>query len=717
MGSSVTLNTYKSWQNIKIETAGFGLEDGVTAAGLRFTYTCDSLLLDNMYNISSKPPLSLDGLEIIENSDTVEATDQSAFESGYVFELLDEVDGRDNVVHMVSDPANSGGLISTSNYQGAKLTLSMDNTYTGEGVDYLGLYMKNTNIYCDQLKLEVLNSAGTSLGSVLKRMATTNDWVYYRVDLAAMGLTEESLDKIAAVRIFVNWNNQTTTATNPKLGEVYLDNVSFGSYVADSEDLFDHIASVQNVEWWWSGNNYYDNAGWLMNQNEDGGYFEIYRVKDKTTTDTGYSPRRQYLYFDAPITLTEDMAVSITANNTYMGTGTKISLLGDDGKKYGYLELNQTGLHTYKKSITDFVLLNADTHMTKTATPIDISSVKIVGAIFHNDFFNGDTTQDGSLVMDNFTIKAPTSLAGLDFIANAESVTHNNLSAFESGYVFEVLGEVDGRDKVVHMVADPATNGSLLSTSNTYQGFTATLSTGNTYSGAGVDYVGLYMKNTNIYCDNLYIEVLDGAGTKIGSVYKRMATTNDWSYYRIDVASLGIAQEKLANIAAVRVSVNWSNQKTDAANPKLGEVYIDNISFGSYVDDSSDLFDHIASLQNVEWWWSGNNYYDNAGWLMNQNEDGGYFEIYRVKDKTSSSTGYSPRRQYLYFDAPISLSETQIISITANNNYMGTGTKISLIGDDGNKYGYLELNQTGLHTYQVSVGEIVLLNADTHTVS
>ena len=205
--------------------------------------------------------------------------------------------------------------------------------------------------------------------------------------LFALGLTEEEMESVATVKVFVNWSKQYTGAAAPVVGEVYIDNLSFGAYVDDSTDLFDHAASLQNVEWWWSGNNYYDNAGWLMEEDEAGSsYFKIYRVKDKTSTSTGYNPRRQYLYFDEPIALNENFVVSVTATNDNMGTGSKISLLGDDGNKYGYLLIDKTGTNTYEISVSDIVLLNADTTMTKSETPLDISAVKIKGVILHNDF-------------------------------------------------------------------------------------------------------------------------------------------------------------------------------------------------------------------------------------------------------------------------------------------------------------------------------------------
>ncbi len=370
-----------------------------------------ALYIDNVKLTENNPEpthFELDGYDVIGNASSIEITNASSVESGFIFETLDTVDDRSNVIHMYSDPANGGGYINTSSsYLGALITIPANATFDATGVDFVELNLKNTNIYCDQLSVTFYDASGNKLGSIGKRMAMTNDWAYYRYDLATAGLTEEELSAIASISVQVNWSKQLTTAASPVVGEVYIDNLSFGSYVDESTDLFDHIASVQNVEWWWSGNNTYGGAGWLMEENADGNYsFKIYR---DTVIDTGagYTPRRQYLYFDEAITLDENFVVKLDAANTYMGTGTKISLLGDDGNKYGYLLVNQAGSNSYEMAITDFVLLNADTHMTKTETAIDVSAVKIIGAIFHNDYFGGDLTYEGSLVMDNFRICAP----------------------------------------------------------------------------------------------------------------------------------------------------------------------------------------------------------------------------------------------------------------------------------------------------------------------
>ncbi len=644
----------------------------------------------------------------------------TSVQDGFICEVMPATqDGRTNVMHWYSDPNNGSGTTSswpgdTTVYFTKNVIPANHDGYDAADYDYLEFTMKNTGNYV-AFSFGFYDASGAALGSSNGeyRVSLEEEWSTYRIDLTSAGLTADEIAKISSISMGWNWQYQNVNGTETKkVADIYIDNMGFRSYPEECTDYLDMVGLIRNSEWWWGGHNTYPDAGWLYQSDvtvDSDNAFMFYR--GPKSKGMGYSPRILYAYFAEPISVQDDWMISLDVINENFAKNSRLEIVGSDGKAYTCFTFSGTDSYSLEALVSSLA--------TSDGVVFDTANVKIKGLKYHTNY-NPDTTvvseQNGYLVLDNLSIAPPpvvpeVHLDGFDIIGNSTSVI-TNANAVEKGFVFETLDSVDGRNHVLHMFSDPANGGGYTSTSN-YLGAAFTLSTDIIYKAEGVDYIELNMKNSNIYCDQLYIEVLDSAGTKLGSTYKRMATSNDWSYYRFNLDLLGLTEEELNSIAVVKVMVNWSKQLTSAVSPVAGEVFIDNLSFGSYVDESTDLFDHIASLQNVEWWWSGNNYYDNAGWLMGENEDGGYFQIYRVKDKTSTSTGYSPRRQYLYFDAPITLNENFVVSIDAVNTNMKTTSKISLIGDDGKKYGYLLLNQEGEYSYEMAITDFYQLNADT----
>lgn len=685
-----------------------------------------------MFQLSGDEALWLDNLKACDPlkdffSASTGLIGPSSVQDGFICEIIPSTDdGHTNVMHWYSDPANGSGT--TSAWPG-ETTLSINKDvllanhsgYDASEFDYLEFTMKNTGNYV-AFTFSFKDAAGAVLGSSNGeyRVSLEEDWSTYRIDLASAGLTTDEIAQIQSVTMGWNWQYQNVNGSeSKKVADIYIDNMGFCCYPEDTEDKLDMIGLIRNSEWWWGGHNTYPGAGWLYQSDvtvDSDKAFMFYRSAD--TKGMGYSPRILYSYFAEPISVQSDWIISIDVINENFAKNSRLEFVGSDGKAYTCFTFSGTGSYSLEAGVSALV--------TSDGVAFDPNNVTIKGIKYHTNY-NPDSTVSssagGHLVLDNLRIAPPAvmpvvSLDGIDIIGNSSSVVISNASAFESGYVFEVLDSIDGRDHVVHIYSDPANGGGYVNTSSYYAGAVMTLSSDNIYQADGVDFIELNLKNSNIYCDQLKIDVLDSAGTTLGTMYKRMATSNDWSYYRFNLDLLGLTEDELASIAVVKISVNWSKQLTTASAPVAGEVYIDNVSFGSYVDSSKDLFDHIASIQNVEWWWSGNNYYDNAGWLMEENEEGSFFRIYRVKDKTSTSSGYSPRRQYLYFDAPIALNENFVVSIDAANINMKTTSKISLIGDDGKKYGYLLLNQEGEASYEIPISDFYQLNADTHmTVS
>lgn len=642
-------------------------------------------------------------------------------QDGFICEVIPETDdGRTNVMHWFSDPNNGSGTTSawpgeTKVFTVKDLNFVNHSGYSGD-YDYLEFTIKNTGNYV-AFSFSFLDESGAVLGSSNGeyRVSLEEEWSTYRLDLASAGLTADEVAKISSVAMGWNWQYQNVNGTETKkVADIYIDNMGFCSYPEENTDYLDQIGLIRNSEWWWGGHNSYPDAGWLYQSDvtvDSDNAFMFYRGPE--SKNMGYSPRILYAYFAEPITVQSDWKISLDVINENFAKNSRLEIVGSDNKVYTCFTFSGTG--TYKLDALVSSLQTSD------GVAFDPQTVTIKGLKYHTNY-NPDSTvkpaENGYLVLDNLTIAAPPvvpeyHLDGLDIIENS-TASFSNSAAVDKAFVFETLDSIDGRENVVHMYADPANGGGYVSTGSYYAGAVLTLSDANVYRADGVDFIELNLKNTNIYCDQLYIEVLDSAGTVLGKIYKRMATTNDWSYYRFDLALLTLTEEELNSVACIKVLVNWSKQLTSAAAPVAGEVYIDNLTFGSYVDDSNDLFDHIASVQNVEWWWSGNNTYGGAGWLMEENDDGNYnFKIYR-DTVVDSGAGYSPRRQYLYFDSPLTLNENSVFSIDATNSYMGTGSKISFLGDDGNKYGYLLMNQAGPYHYELPVSQMYLLNADTH---
>lgn len=629
-------------------------------------------------------PAKLDGLDIIGVAESVVKTKEGAFESAFVFETLDSADGHDNVIRMYSDPANGGGHVdTTTNYFGAKIYLPADTEYDISGVDYIAFKLKTADIYCDSYFVTVSDAAGNTLGTTSKRLAMTSDWSSYRLDLATLGLTEEELSAIASITITANWSKQQTTAASPVVGELCIDDLTFGSYAEDSEDMFDHIASIQNVEWWWSGNNTYGGAGWLLDEDADGNStFTIYRGT-VTNSGAGYTPRRQYLYFDSPVTIDANTVISIEAANTYMGTASKISFLGSDGNKYGYLKLDKTGSYKYSINATDLKLLNADTHMTESATLIDVSAVKIIGVIMHNDFFNGDKTYEGTLVVDNFKFGvAPNCME--DHLATSPGVRRPT-SGIEDGYVIEILDSYDGYENVFHVNSDPnnggGTNGSWPDQPSYYVG-----ESGVNYSADQYDYYEFTFKGTNHYSD-ISVSFYDANNTVLGSVSGLRLSHKDsgWMTFRIGLAEAGLTAEEVKLVRRVSFHFNWQYQDVTLTHLLEADLYWRDCGFGCNDEESTNLVDQIDNIRNSDYWYGGYNNYPGAGWYFDEN---GALTFYRSTN--TSGMGSENRTMFVYFQNPLTLKKGERISIDVLNTNFPNTSKVQLLTYDHLSSGFKE---------------------------
>ena len=664
------------------------------------------LVLDNLTIQAPEviPVIDLDGYELIDNATSVELNVPTLVESNFVFEVLDTFEGRTNVVHLYGDPANGGGVTAKGTYIGMILKLSDEVIFNGENADFIEFSLKNTKIYCDSTYVTIYDAAGNKLAESYVRNATSNDWSDYRIDLTKLGLTQEEIATIATINFRMNWSNQWIDHATPVAGEVYVDDLRFGSYVDESVDLFDHIANFNNTEWWWSGNNYYDNAGWQFNMDASGStYYEIYRVKDKTSTSTGYSPRRQYLYFDTPITLAPNDVVRIDATNTNMGTGTKISLIGDDGNKYGYLMLNQSGAMTYEIAVSDIMLLNADTTMTVSTTPIDVTSVKIIGAIFHDDFFKGDATQDGSIVMDNFFIGEPEPPVNSmeDHLHDSPGVVRP-ASGIESGYVIELMDSYDGYENVLHVNSDPNNGGGTTTNWPAQPGYYVA-APADIYTDSDYDYYEFTFKGTGHYSD-ISVTFYDEAGTSLGSVsgFRMSHKDSDWMTFRVDVTTAGLTADEIKLVRKVVFGFNWQYQNVSGTALLEADLYFANCGFGSNDEQSDDLIDQIHLIRNSDYWYGGYNNYPGCGWYFNDN---GAYVIYRSAE--TNGLGYNPRTNYHYFKTPVSLESDWIISMDVVNTNFREGSYVDLIGSNNKTYKLGTIGTSDTYKLEVAVSDLV----------
>lgn len=670
------------WYHASLDVASLTVPAGFDATQIiriYLTFTAgQKVYIDNMKLIPPPEPYVFDGLDIIGAAESVTISNADLVESGFVFETLEAVDGHSNVIHMYSDPANGGGYASTSNYYlGANIKLPTDADYEISGIDYIELKMKSTNLYADNYHIAILNANGSVLGSTYKRMAMTSDWASYRLDLNTLGVTAEELATIASIQIKANWSKQVAGVDTSVVGELYLDDLTFGCYVDDSTDMFDHIASIQNVEWWWSGNNTYGGVGWLLGEDAEGNAaFTLYR-KTETNAGAGYTPRRQYLYFDSPMTITADTLISIDVTNTYMGTSSKISFLGSDGKKYGYLKLDKTGTNHYSIDASDLKLLNSDTHMTESATMIDVSAVTIIGVIMHNDFFNGDKTYEGTLVMDNFVFGIKSNPLD-DMMAGYTSF--KKPTAVEEGFVCEILDETDdGYANVVHWYSDPS-NGSGTKSNAPGATYVYISDVPSYVDTTAYDYLEFTYKHVGTHHD-IALYFFDASGTLLGQTGTiRAAYGTGWATYRVDLDTVGLTAEEIKQISYFAIDgFSWKYQNVSATDKRVADMYVANVHFGCVSENTTDLIGQVTATTQGSYAAINNSGYG-VKLVNGTNDSVNSFTISRGAGQTSW-LNYT-----MTFNEGITVDSDWVFSVDFIWNNFHHDPTFQLVDSNGNKY-------------------------------
>ncbi len=208
LGTAVAVTSCNIYQNKKIATSGFAVEDGVTAAGLRFTYTCGSLLLDNMNAQGAKD------FDLIGTASSVEAV------GGDKLTMVVTTEGgnnSNNCAHVFTNPGT--GVWSG----GAKLIY--DEPLDLSENHYLRFDLKIRNTHRD-LYLSVLNSQGEVIfkANTLRVQNSygsdgTGTYVTYEVDLLGTGATVATAEQLKDVAAIV-FSMDMASAANPTYGGV-----------------------------------------------------------------------------------------------------------------------------------------------------------------------------------------------------------------------------------------------------------------------------------------------------------------------------------------------------------------------------------------------------------------------------------------------------------------------------------------------------------------
>ena len=208
------------------------------------------------------------------------------------------------------------------------------------------------------------------------------------------------------------------------------------------------------------------------------------------------------------------------------------------------------------------------------------------------------------------------------------------------------------------------------------------------------DYFEFTVKNTGIKYA-LYVTLYDANGTSLGATGEfRMSNGCDWATHRVDLATMGLTAEEIYQVACVDISVSWEYQNASGSTKQAGELLCDNFCFGSVVEDSIDLIDHVVKTD-----LRGTNAatkYPGSSWYFN--EDGAF-----VITRDSTSTGWVTMR--LYFDEAITAGSDWTVSADFDITNFHHGGSIALIGSDGNIYSSVGPNKGGQNTVSKAISE------------
>ena len=602
----------------------------------------------------------------------------SGIEDGYVIEILDSYDGYSNVFHVNSDPNNGGGTTGNwpdqpSYYVGESL-----DSYDASDYDYYEFTFKGTGHYSD-ISVTFYDENNTSLGSVsgFRMSHKEADWMTFRIDLAAAGLTTDEVKLVRRVAFGFNWQYQNVSGTALLEADLYWRDCRFGCVDEESTDLIDQIHLIRNADYWYGGYNNYPGAGWYF---DDNGALTFFRSPE--STGMGYANRNMYTYFKNPLTLKKGERISLDVLNTNFPNTSSIQLFIHDPKVSGYSEnahcftlatVNGSGSHTLVADVLSAVNGNGEY--------FDPDTMTVLGIRFINNYNPDnviDTTIGGTLAYDNFVVLPALPNALDDALANYTSLTAP--SAVEEGFVCEILDETDDeRTDVLHWYSDPA-NGS--GTTNNWPGETTVyLDEIPSYVDTTVyDYMEFSYKHTGTYYD-ISMTFYDASGNNLGATGTiRTAYASGWTTHRVDLDTMGLTAEELAQISYFKIGgLSWKYQNTTATEQRVADMYLDDVRFGSVSEDTTDLIGQVTATSQ-----GGYSAINNSGYgvaLVNGSEDSvNSFTLSRGPGQTSW-LNYT-----MTFNEGITVGSDWVFSVDYIWNNFHHDPTFQLIDSNGNKY-------------------------------
>lgn len=431
VGNSVTLNTVSGeWVENTVTAEALGITADTDVASLQFTFE-GTLYLDNLSHkmqiIYDDEPLDFNPLE-----DTLKAAVATVYppeqtNDDFVLELLDSYDGRQNVLHMLSDP--DGASAATAGYMqtGYRIRSVQDYMGTLKNYDYFQFTIQETGVY-PEIAFYFKDASGNVLGQTTNyRTARTSEWATYRIDLDTLGLTAEELPLVEEIVFRFWWGYQMTadTSADRSVGEIYIDDAGFCAIPKDA-DLFDRVNLIRNTDYWYGWWNHYPGAGWLYQDDITVGSDSAFMYHRSPGTTGNYNGRTLYMYFDEPMTVGSDWIISMDVINENYAHNCVVEFIGSDGNYYRFFAVNTTGESRPVKVVSQLDGFDPAT--------VNIIGLKLTNLI--NADTNVDDTKPGYLIYDNLTIQepAPEEEVVIDMLDSA-SYEYGN-TAWNSGGIF-----------------------------------------------------------------------------------------------------------------------------------------------------------------------------------------------------------------------------------------------------------------------------------------
>ncbi len=354
---------------------------------------------------------------------------------------------------------------------------------------------------------------------------------------------------------------------------------------------------------------------------------------------------------------------------------------------------------------------------------VTAEQLKNVGAIQFTSNMHSDSNYDSNGNVNNNAYNDPNAprqiwIDNVYAVNPAEDIlgAYTSLigpSAVQDGFVCEIMPTTtDGRTNVLHWFADPENGAGTTSNwpGETSVTFNKDVVKHNAGSSVSYDYFEFTIKNVGNYVA-LTFSFKDAAGNTLGSSNGeyRVSLEEEWTTYRLDLASAGLTAESISKIASISIGWNWQYQNANGdVAKKIADIYIDNMGFRCYPEDTADKLDMVGTIRNSEWWYGSNNTYPGAGWLYQSDvtvDSDSAFMFYRSAH--TNGMGYSPRILYAYFSEPIQVSADWTISIDVINQNFAKNSRLEIIGSDDKAYICFSFSGTDSYTLSANISDLV----------